>query len=95
MKRLYNEYSAAPFEDNVLKIEKIIHEAFEKIWMVVIKDDVCPRDTESYCHSVLNGMFAANILMKAMKKRKIERNKSNWRDIGVTNWNKATKENYD
>ena len=94
MKRLYNEYSAAPL-DNVLKIEKIISDAFEKIWMVVIKDDVCPRDAESYCHSVLNGMFATNILMKAMKKRKIERSKPNWRDIGVTNWNKATKENYD
>ena len=53
-----------------------MHEAFEKIWNeVVIKDDVCPRDTESYCHSVLNGMFAANILMKGRDLMDININK--------------------
>lgn len=75
MKRLYNEYSAAPFEGNVEKIDKIISDAFQKVWdEVVTRDDVCPRDAESYCHLVLNSKFSQNILMKAMKRRKIERN---------------------
>jgi hypothetical protein len=73
MKRLYNEYSAPSFEDNVIKIEKIMHEAFQKVWLVVIEDNICPRDAESFCHSTLSCDFGQNILMKAMAKRKIER----------------------
>ncbi len=71
MKRLYNEYSAAPFEGNVKKIDIILEDAFKKIWEeVVVNDDVCPRDTELLCQSILSSMFAQNILRRAMDKKR-------------------------
>jgi len=75
MKRLYNEYNAAPCEGNVETIYALMTDAFQKVWdNVVLADDVCPRDTESICHGVLSMLFAENILRRAMAKRRKERN---------------------
>jgi len=75
MKRLFNEYSAAPsWEGNARHISQLMTDAFQKVWdEVVVADDVCPRDTESLCHQTLSGLFAENILRRAMKKRRLER----------------------
>ena len=54
------------------KLEK--SDPFEKIWKeVVIEDNVCPRDAESYCHLVLYSRFSENVLIKAMMRRRGER----------------------
>ena len=74
MKRLYNEYSAAPCEGNVKHINLIMIDAFQKVWDEVVEaDDVCPRDAESNCHAILATLFAENILRRAMKKRRAQR----------------------
>jgi len=71
MKRLYNQYSAAPCEGNVRHIDMLMTDAFQKVWdEVVIADDVCPRDAESVCHAVLSQMFSQNILRRAMNKKR-------------------------
>ena len=67
MKRLYNEYSAAPsFEGEVKEINDIMSDAFRDVWGKVVANDICPRDAESVCHSVISGMFAEHILRKAL-----------------------------
>jgi hypothetical protein len=78
MKRLYNEYSAAPYEGNAKHIDMLMTDAFRRVWdEVVLADDVCPRDAESLCHQALTGLFAENILRRAMGKRRLERNTRN------------------
>lgn len=74
MNRLYNEYSAAPYEGNVKHIDLIMTDAFQRVWdEVVLADNVCPRDTETLCHTTLATLFAQNILRRAMQKKKQER----------------------
>jgi hypothetical protein len=78
MKRLYNEYSAAPYEGNAKHIDLLMTDAFQRVWdEVVLADDVCPRDAESLCHQALAGLFAENILRRAVGKRRLERNTPN------------------
>jgi hypothetical protein len=75
VKRLYNEYSAAPYEGDVMHIDMIMAGAFKQVWdEVVIADDVCPRDAESLCHQTLNVLFAEHILRRTMGRRRLERN---------------------
>jgi len=81
MKRLYNEYSAAPYEGNVKHIEMLMTDAFQRVWdEVVLADDVCPRDTESVCHAALSVMFAQHILRRALNKRRFERESEKEKD---------------
>jgi hypothetical protein len=78
VKRLFNEYSAAPYEGNAKHVDLLMTDAFQKVWdEVVIADDVCPRDTEALCHQALAGLFAENILRRAMGKRRLERGTPN------------------
>lgn len=71
MKRLYNEYSAAPCEGSVSLIDTIMAEAFQKVWdTVVLADDVCPRDAESLCHSSLSCLFSEHILRQALQRHR-------------------------
>jgi hypothetical protein len=77
MKRLYNEYSAAPLEGNVKHIDLLMTDIFQRVWdEVVVADDVCPRDAEALCHQSLAGLFAENILRRAMKKRQQQKRAS-------------------
>ena len=75
MKRLFNEYSAALYyEGNAKHIDQLMTDACQKVWdEVVLADDVCPRDAASLCHQTVTGLFAENILRRAMAKRRIER----------------------
>jgi hypothetical protein len=74
VKRLYNDYSACNDEGTAKSIRIIMDNAFELIKAEIEKDDVCPRDAESLCHSIINISFAEYILTKAMKRVKQERN---------------------
>jgi hypothetical protein len=81
VKRLYNEYSVAPYDGNAKHIDLLMTDAFHRVWdEVVLADDVCPRDAESLCHQTLAGLFAGNILRRAMGKRRVERNTPNDND---------------
>ena len=74
MKRLYNKYSAAPYEGEAKYIQDIMLDAFRDVWgQVVLTGDICPRDAEAHCHAVISGLFAEHILRKAMKMRREER----------------------
>lgn len=79
MKRLYNEYGAAGFDDvQVRHIDMLMTAAFQTVWdEVVVADNVCPRDAESFCHSVLSALFAENILRRAINTKRSERTTSN------------------
>ena len=78
MKRLFNAYSAAPYDGSAKHIDLLMTAAFQRVWdKVVIADDVCPRDTEMLCHQALAGLFAENILRRAMGKRRLQRNTPN------------------
>ncbi len=74
MKRLYNEYSACPYEGKAADIANIANKAFKDIWNIVQEYDLCPRDTSLYCHEIFSALFAQEILWKAMKKKKEEKN---------------------
>jgi hypothetical protein len=78
MKRLYNEYSAAPhWEPDTQLIHTLVSFAAQRIWdEVVVMNDVCPRDAESQCHQTIATLFAENILRRAMDKRRKERRKA-------------------
>jgi len=70
MKRLYNEYSAAPCEGNAKHVDLLMVDAFQRVWdEVVVADDVCPRDVELLCHQTLSTLFAENVLRRAMAKK--------------------------
>lgn len=78
LKRIYNEYSAAPDSDPQAKtIYAIMDEAVKHIWEQVVDKGYCPRDAESIAHANLASYFAEHILRRAMKKRKELRQK--WR----------------
>ena len=71
MKRLYNKYGAAPCEGEVKSIDNIMSAAFRDVWSAVVLDnDVCPRDAESVCHSVISGLFAEHILRQATEMKR-------------------------
>lgn len=71
MKRLFNEFSAAPYEGDAVTISEAISLAVNKIWNeVVVANNVDPRDAESLCHHEIYTMFAENILRLASKKAK-------------------------
>ena len=73
MERLFNEYSAAPYEGNAKHIDLLMTDAFQKVWdEVVIADDVCPRDAEILCHETLAGLFAENRLRRALQKKSLK-----------------------
>jgi len=78
MKRLFNEFSATPFDEpdgNIIrdKISKI----FDEIWdRCVVKNDCCPRDVEFLCHSELSCLFSEQILKNAMTKSRKDRLKN-------------------
>lgn len=81
MKRLFNEYSAAPYEDNVKHIDLLMTDAFQRVWdEVVLADDICPRDVELLCHQTLSTLFAENILRRAVARKRAERNTPNNKD---------------
>lgn len=78
MKRLFNEYSAAPYEGNAKHIDLLMTNAFQQVWdEVVIADDVCPRDAEALCHQSLAGLFAEHRLRRARARERLERNTPN------------------
>ena len=68
MKRLFNEYGAAPYEGNVKHVDLLMANAFQQVWEVVLADDLCPRDVELLCHQTLSVLFAENILRRTCKK---------------------------
>lgn len=68
MKRLYNKYGACPTNSlHREHIERILNDAFKKIWSEIEDKDICPRDTELLCHNILSNWFAETILVKAFK----------------------------
>ena len=78
MKRLFNEYSAAPYEGNVKHVDLLMTDAFQRVWNeVVLAEDLCPRDVEMLCHQTLSMLFAENILRRAMARKRAERNTPN------------------
>jgi hypothetical protein len=76
MKRLYNEYSACPYEGHAEEIRNIMEKAFKEVWNIVITNDLCPRDSASLCHEVLSVSFSEEILRSAMKMRKFIKEKT-------------------
>ena len=81
MKRLFNEYSAAPYEGNVKHVDLLMVDAFQRVWdEVVLADDICPRDVELLCHQTLSTLFAENILRRAVARKRAERNTPNNKD---------------
>lgn len=71
MKRLFNQYSAAPYEGNVKHIDSVMVGAFRRVWNeVVLAGNICPRDVELLCHQTLSALFAENILRRAIAKKR-------------------------
>ena len=72
MKRIYNQFSAAPYDNLAAnRIREIMDHAIAQIWEECVeKKDYCPRDTESLCHSQLSCSFAENILKRAISVRR-------------------------
>ncbi len=78
MQRLFNKYSAAPYEGSAKHIDLLMTDAFQRVWdEVVLSDDACPRDTEYLCHQTLSALFAQNILRRALAVKRKERSTPN------------------
>ena len=75
MKRLYNEYDACPLFDNneasqIKQINDIINITINKIWNeIIVPNDICPRDAQLFCSSIVSTIFSEKILLNAIKKK--------------------------
>lgn len=72
MERLYNKYGACPYQGAAKEIEDAMEEAFKKVWDIVGRNNICPRDAEHLSHSVLSVSFAENVLRRSIEMRRIE-----------------------
>jgi hypothetical protein len=69
-KRLYNEYSAAPYSENLKPIDLAVRELVEKSWAWREEWDICPRDLNAYIKNEIDAQFAYHILKRAFKMKK-------------------------
>ena len=76
MERLYDQYGACLYQGSAKEIEDEIYEAFKKVWDIVDRDNICPRDAELLSHNVLSASFVKNLLVRAMEMKRIEREDS-------------------
>lgn len=76
MKRLFNEYSAAPHAGPALLLGEKLRASLEDVWKMVEAEDLCPRDVELFCFQEVSLFFAEKIVgrnvMKVRAKRQEE-----------------------
>lgn len=70
MKRIYNEYGAATYNEDTKPIDIAVRQFVETVWKWQEENDICPRDLQSYVESDITAEFAWRILKRATKMRK-------------------------
>ena len=59
MKRLYNEYGAAPAGDPLVDyLQDRLWKELQNVWTLVEINNLDPRDVENFCANVVHGFFA-------------------------------------